>query len=82
MCPGAQTASPDGKPEWPLDLKARVVAETLIKGETVKWVAGRYDLIPGTVSDWRRMARQSHLRYKPSDGAVHGSGRSARIGWS
>jgi hypothetical protein len=39
-------------------LKARIVAETLIEGDTVKAVAKRYELIPSTVSDWRRMARQ------------------------
>ena len=51
----------DGKRSWPPELKARIVAETLIGGETVKAVAKRYELIPSTVSDWRRMARQGKL---------------------
>ena len=51
----------DGKRNWPSELKARIVAETLIEGETVKAVAKRYELIPSTVSDWRRMARQGKL---------------------
>ena len=58
----------DGKREWPLNLKARIVAETLIEGETVKGVAGRYDLIPSTVSDWRRMAQQGKLVLPNLDG--------------
>lgn len=58
----------DGKRNWPPELKARIVAETLIEGETVKAVAGRYELIPSTVSDWRRMARQGKLVLPNLDG--------------
>ncbi|MDD9731235.1 transposase [Mameliella sp. AT18] len=58
----------DGKRNWPPELKARIVAETLIEGETVKAVAQRYELIPSTVSDWRRMARQGKLVLPNLDG--------------
>lgn len=51
----------DGKRNWPRELKALIVAETLIEGETVDAVAKRYELIPSTVSDWRRMERQGKL---------------------
>ncbi|SDP61328.1 transposase [Sulfitobacter litoralis] len=51
----------DGKRNWPSELKAQIGAETLIDGETVNTVAKRYELIPSTVSDWRRMARQGKL---------------------
>jgi transposase len=58
----------DGKRDWPTELKARIVAETLIEGETVKAVAKRYELTPTTVSDWRRMARMGKLVLPNLDG--------------
>ena len=53
--------SSGGARRWPIELKAQIVAETLIEGATVKAVAKRYELIPSTVSDWRRMARMGKL---------------------
>ena len=58
----------DGKQDWPSELEARIIAETLIEGETVKSVAQRYELIPSTVLDWRRMARQGKLGLPNLDG--------------
>ena len=50
-----------GARRWPFELRAQIVAETLIEGATVKVVAKRYELRPSTVSDWRRMGRISKL---------------------
>jgi transposase-like protein len=58
----------DGKRNWPPELKARIVAETLLEGETVKAVANRYEVTPTTVSDWRRMAREGKLVLPNLDG--------------
>ena len=58
----------DGKRDWPTELKARIVAETLIEGETVIGVAERYEVHASTVSDWRRMARMGKLVLPNLDG--------------
>ena len=51
----------DGKRRWSTEVKARIVAETLIKGTTVEAVAKQYDLKASAISDWRRMAREGKL---------------------
>lgn len=47
--------------KWPGEVKARIVAETLVPGATVNEVAARHGLKANHLLSWRTIARQGKL---------------------
>jgi transposase len=45
--------------EWPAEVKARIVAETLVPGETLSGVARRHGLRVDQLFSWRKAARRA-----------------------
>lgn len=52
---------PTGRRRWPDDVKARIVAESLLPAARVCDVAAKYGLIARHLSQWRGLARQGKL---------------------
>lgn len=50
-----------GQRQWPDEVKAQVVAETLRPGARVNEMAARFGIRPNQLSAWRRMAKDGEL---------------------
>ncbi|MCK1671698.1 transposase [Bradyrhizobium sp. 150] len=59
-----------GRKQWPDDLKARIVAESLEPGAVVTDIARRHGCRPQQVHDWRRRARLGQLVLPAAAGAL------------
>jgi len=60
---------PTGRRKWPDEVKARIVAETLVEGARVCEVADRHGVAPQYLTTWRKLAREGRLTL-PVDGST------------
>jgi len=60
---------PTGRRKWPDEVKARIVAETLVPGTRVCEVADRHGVAPQYLTTWRKLAREGRLTL-PVDGSM------------
>ncbi|UEM17451.1 transposase [Bradyrhizobium barranii subsp. barranii] len=61
MSPRIEVYAGVGRKQWPDDLKAQIVAESLEPGAIVTDIARRHGCRPQQVHDWRRRARLGQL---------------------
>ena len=66
--------------QWPDEVKARIVAETLRPGATVSEVAERHGLKANHVSSWRIFARRGKLVLPAPEDAVEFANADGRSG--
>ena len=59
-----------GRRRWPDEVKARIVAETLEPGATVRTVARRYGIHSNQVTGWWRLARDGRLVLPAAEAGV------------
>jgi transposase len=61
LSPRIEVYAGAGRKQWPDDLKAQIVADSLEPGAIVTDIARRHGCRPQQVHDWRRRARSGQL---------------------